>query len=292
MSTSATALSSMDSANGLETCFDLSGVRKTYVAGPRAAASARPALSIDSLSIYGGQTTAVLGYSGSGKSTLLNLLSLLDVPDDNGGDIRYRGQSYREIRRIERAKNRLRSSAFGFVFQDNHLLEHFSSARNISLGMAMRGLPLGECDAKARQLLSDVGIASKVTSLPSELSGGEKQRVAVMRAIAHDPQVVFADEPTGNLDWDTGLAVMERLDRWRKETGRTLVVVSHNIHQIVDFADRFIMLKDGEVIFRGVHARCAGSRTEDEEEVDEAERLTSVLAAHSEMHAANRLRPR
>jgi ABC-type lipoprotein export system ATPase subunit len=157
--------------------------------------------------------------------------------------------------------------------------------------MAIRGLPLGECDSKARQLLSDVGISAKVGSLPSELSGGEKQRVAVMRAVAHDPQVVFADEPTGNLDWDTGLAVMERLDRWRKETGRTLIVVSHNIHQIVDFADRFIMLKEGEVIFRGVHSRCAGSRADNEEEVDGAERLTSVLAAHSEMHAANRARP-
>ena len=281
----------MERATDPELCFELQGVTKTYERGAKDGGPGRPALKIESLAIASGQTTAVLGYSGSGKSTLLNLLSLLDGPDDNGGDIRYQGLSYREIRKAEPTKNRLRGRAFGFVFQDNHLLEHLSSARNVSLGMALKGLPLRDCDSRARELLGEVGIASKARSLPSELSGGEKQRVAVMRAIAHDPEVVFADEPTGNLDWDTGLAVMERLERWRKETGRTLIVVSHNIHQVVDFADHFIMLKDGEVIFRGVHARRGEPATDGEEIVDCADRLTDVLTTHSEVRSIQEDRP-
>lgn len=271
----------------MEKSFELRQVRKTYgKVSEGNGAAVRPALSIVSLEIYRGQTTAILGYSGSGKSTLLNILSLLDLPDQNGGDIAYQGQSYQAIRRSEKAKNRLRSQAFGFVFQDNHLLEHLNSVRNVGLGLAMRGLPLADCDGRALELLAEVGIAEKAASLPQELSGGEKQRVAVMRAIAHDPEVVFADEPTGNLDWDTGLAVMERLARWRKKSGSTLIVVSHNIHQIVDFADRFVMLKDGSIIFKGFHARL-GSSVDGEQMVTGPEDLTQVLRAHSVVHPAH-----
>lgn len=270
----------------MDTCFELRRVRKTY--GRIAAgngAPARPALDVPELKIYSGQTTAILGYSGSGKSTLLNLLGLLDQPDpDGGGDILFRGHSYRSIRGEEGAKNELRGRAFGFVFQDNHLLEHLNALRNVGLALAMNGVPLPECDQHARQLLADVGIAAKAGSLPQELSGGEKQRVAVMRAIAHDPEVVFADEPTGNLDWDTGLAVMERLARWRQESGRTLVIVSHNIHQVVEFAERFIMLKDGVVIFRGFLRHEEVEPAEGEQGVDGPDDLTEVLRVHSAVH--------
>ncbi|MDA0840153.1 MAG: ABC transporter ATP-binding protein [Planctomycetota bacterium] len=263
-------------------CFTLTNVQKTY--GPTNDDSVRPALSIDNLEIASGQTTAILGYSGSGKSTLLNVLSLLDQTDDNGGDITYRDQSYRSIRHNERAQNRLRGNEYGFVFQDNHLLEHFSAARNVAMGLAIKGVPLSECDRRAKVFLAEVGIESKAKSLPSELSGGEKQRVAVMRAIAHEPQVVFADEPTGNLDWDTGLAVMERLARWQKESGHTLIIVSHNIHQVIDFSDRFVMLKDGEIIFKGVHQSHAEEKLQDEVVVETADRLTDVLRIHSKVH--------
>jgi ABC-type lipoprotein export system ATPase subunit len=178
----------------------------------------------------------------------------------------------------------LRGNEYGFVFQDNHLLEHFSAARNVAMGIAIKGVPLSECDRRAKTFLAEVGIESKAKSLPSELSGGEKQRVAVMRAIAHEPQVVFADEPTGNLDWDTGLAVMERLARWQHESGHTLIIVSHNIHQVVDFTDRFVMLKDGGIIFKGVHPKHAEAKLEDEEIVETPDRLTDVLRVHSKVH--------
>ncbi len=267
----------------MKTCFKLKEVRKTYGAsvGKKVV---RPALNVAELEFYEGQTTAIIGYSGSGKSSLLNLLSLLDVPDQGQGDIFYQGQSYRDISTNEGAKNRLRRDAFGFVFQDNHLLDHLNSLRNVGLGLALKGLPLNHCDSVALELLDAVGIATKARSLPSELSGGEKQRVAVMRAIAHDPSVVFADEPTGNLDWDTGLVVMERLAKWREDSGRTLIIVSHNIHQIIDFADRFIMLKDGEVIFRGIRDAEGASPIDGEELVDGPDCLTEVLRRHSSVH--------
>jgi len=273
-----------------ETLFELRRIRKTYGRPPELQ-FIQPALDIDELDIYGGQTTAILGYSGSGKSTLLNLLSLLDLPDaDADGDIVFRGHSYRSIRRAEAAKNQLRRDAFGFVFQDNHLLEHLSSARNVGLGLALQGASLADADRDSAELLAAVGMKEKVRSLPQELSGGEKQRVAVMRALANKPQVVFADEPTGNLDWDTGLAVMERLARWREESKGSLIIVSHNIHQVFDFSDRFIMLKDGKIIFRGYQHRL-GSHIDGEEPVSGPEGLTEVLRAHSAIHARETAAP-
>jgi putative ABC transport system ATP-binding protein len=265
-----------------EVCFELDHVKKTYGKPARPGLPPlRPALHISHLRVLRGQTTAILGYSGSGKSTLLNILSLLDLPDESSGDIVYCGRSYRSIRRNTSLQNRIRQTSFGFVFQDNHLLEHLSSARNVGLGLAIKGLPLWECDVAAMELLDDVGIGAKARSLPQELSGGEKQRVAVMRAIAHDPQVVFADEPTGNLDWDTGLTVMKRLALWQEGRGHTLIVVSHNIHQVFDFADRFLMLKDGEIIFQGFHTGRAASAAPGEQPVSGPEALTEVLRVHS-----------
>ena len=311
----------MEKLTESEVCFELRNVRKTYEKRPSGGEQPKPALCVDSLRIYKGQATAILGYSGSGKTTLLNLLGLLDVPDDdaapgNGGDktgeargqtgdgesrdasteaaerrrtednarweIRFGDQPYSAIRRDEASRNQLRGTRFGFVFQDFHLLEHFSAARDISLPLGLRGIPWGSCRERAEGLLSDVSMKEKAASIPSELSGGEKQRVAVMRAISHNPEVVFADEPTGNLDADTGAGVMARLSAWQKSTGHTVVLVSHNIPQAYDFSDRFIVLKDGQVIFRAVKRAHEETADSAEQVIDSADELMRVLTYHSD----------
>jgi len=239
-------------------CFELKNVRKTYRKQDGAV------LNIDDLQIYAGQITAILGYSGSGKSTLLNLLGLLDKPDNSenpDGGITYYchddNQEYQYRALPRKRRNRLRRENFGFVFQSGHLLSHFSCHDNVALALALNNVPKKRRIHIADELLRDVHLENKIRSMPQELSGGEYQRVAVIRALAHNPQVIFADEPTGNLDPHRGQDIMEILENWcrgkgdwageGRENTNTLLLVTHNIQQAHSFSDRLIVLQAGKV---------------------------------------------
>lgn len=269
-------------------CFRISEVSKTYgaIGGPRLVA-----LQIGSLSIPAGGTTAVLGYSGSGKSTLLHILGLLDVPDVGGGDIRFnssRGEiSFRELYRSQELANQIRREGFGFVFQAGHLLGHLSAVENIGLPLALSGVPRRERLRRAEELLSAASLGDRRHARPHQLAGGEAQRVAVLRALAHEPQVILADEPTGNLDPDTGDRILKLLTDWREGAeGRTLIVVTHNFHQAFRFSDRFLMLRHGKIILRARKREVGGLSVPGEREIGDAKELFDAL----ESSAASGLR--
>ena len=202
------------------------------------------------VTIYRGTTTAVLGQSGSGKSTLLSLLALLDNLD-KGSKVVYRstnGKEYLYSDLTSREKVRLRNEEFGVAFQDGHLIDHISVLETIELPMALAGLKRDIARNDAREISASLDLSEKNSSRPKELSGGQYQRVAVARAMAHKPSIIFADEPTGNLDTDTGHHVLEQLRNWRNRShDNTLILVTHEISLAWEYADQFIFLEDGEV---------------------------------------------
>jgi len=202
------------------------------------------------ITIHRGTTTAVLGQSGSGKSTLLNLLALLDDLD-KGSKVVYKsttGEEYPYTDLTSKEKERLRNEEFGVAFQDGHLIDHISVLETIELPMALAGFKRDIARKDARKISASLELSEKNSSRPKELSGGQYQRVAVARAMAHRPSIIFADEPTGNLDTDTGRHVMEQLRNWRNGShDNTLILVTHEIRLAWEYADQFIFLEDGEV---------------------------------------------
>ncbi|GFO59972.1 ABC transporter ATP-binding protein [Geomonas silvestris] len=194
-----------------------------------------------SLTVAPGEFVVVTGESGSGKSTLLTLLSGLDRPDA--------GRVFIENRDItdldEDTLAPLRNSTFGFVFQSFHLVPSLNVLENVMFPAELRGDPQARQGAQA--LLSRVGLAERLTSFPNQLSGGEKQRCAICRALINTPRIVFADEPTGNLDSVNGTAVLDLLLELHRERGTTLLMVTHS-PEIAGRADRVITLKDGRIV--------------------------------------------
>jgi len=203
--------------------------------------------------------TAILGPSGSGKSTLLNLLAGFDTP--TSGTVTLDGQVIGALSESERADLRLKR--FGFVFQSFNLVSVLDAVSNVALPMALAGVPRAERTARAMKLLERFGVAHRSDHLPHRLSGGERQRVALARALANDPAVVFADEPTGNLDSKSGEVVVRALRDVAAE-GRTVVIVTHD-RDLADLADARIELRDGEG--RGV----SGPRADDVRPADTAQ---------------------
>ncbi|MGY4643202.1 ABC transporter ATP-binding protein [Cellulomonas sp. URHB0016] len=189
---------------------------------------------------------AVVGPSGSGKSTLLSIMGTLEDPTT--GDVVVGGSS--TVTMTDGDKAALRSRAFGFVFQQFHLLEYVDATRNVELGLLYAGFSAKERRERARHALERVGLGGRMDHRPGQLSGGEQQRVAVARAIAHDPQVVFADEPTGALDQATGRSVMELL---RGLSSTALVVITHD-EAIAGSLPRLVRVRDGR-IEQDVHQR-------------------------------------
>ncbi|MEV7802514.1 ABC transporter ATP-binding protein [Microbispora sp. NPDC088329] len=191
------------------------------------------------LEVPQGQTLAVMGPSGCGKSTLLHLLGGLERPTD--------GQVWVAGRRIdtlsERALARMRRRSVGFVFQAFHLVEELSAAENVELPALLAGRSRREAGRRASLLLERVGLADRARHLPSRLSGGQRQRVAVARALVNDPLVVFADEPTGNLDTAATLDMLRIFEDLRA-AGQTLVIVTHD-ERVASTADRLISMRDG-----------------------------------------------
>jgi putative ABC transport system ATP-binding protein len=176
------------------------------------------------LQLAPGEYVAVMGESGTGKSTLLNLIAGLDTPD--AGRIALDGQDIGTL--DDDARTRLRRARMGFVFQAFHLLPHLSVERNVALPLALNGQQGREADDRVRELLSAVGMLERANAAPSQLSGGEMQRVAVARALAHRPALVLADEPTGNLDAESAAEVLELLAAQLKRDNAAGILVTHS----------------------------------------------------------------
>ena len=184
----------------------------------------RAVLAEVSLDLEPGDYVAIMGESGVGKSTLLNLIAGLDVPD--AGDVLFEGRNLAAL--DDDARTLLRRSRMGFVFQAFHLLPHLTVAGNVGLSLALNGLAGKVAEDRIAELLGAVGLADRRDSYPKELSGGEMQRVAVARALVHRPAVVLADEPTGNLDPDSAVHVLELLRAQLKRDGSTGILVTHS----------------------------------------------------------------
>ena len=184
---------------------------------------------------------AIMGPSGSGKSTLMNLIGCLDTPSQ--GKYWLNGQLVSELDDDELA--RIRNKEIGFVFQTFNLLARATSLHNVELPLIYAGIPAHERIERAQGALTSVGMESRMNHKPNELSGGQRQRVAIARALVNSPSIILADEPTGNLDSQTGVEIMALFDRLHQQ-GNTIVLVTHE-HDIAEYAHRIIHIKDGKV---------------------------------------------
>jgi putative ABC transport system ATP-binding protein len=204
------------------------------------------ALNDINLRIQPGEFVAIMGPSGSGKSTLLQLIGGLDLP--TSGDITVDGTVLNRLNEKERTLFRRKN--VGFVFQNYQLLPMMTAAENVGLPLAAHGVPKGEMQAIVQRLLSAVHLEEMATRLPGQLSGGQQQRVAIARALAMKPKLILADEPTGNLDWKTGMNILQLLSRLSKEENITIVMVTHD-RQAAAVADRILLMRDGAVVEDG-----------------------------------------
>lgn len=209
---------------------------KTYHDGSR---ELRILRGID-MHVVEGECLAISGPSGVGKSTLLHLLGTLDRP--TSGEILFRGKDLKKMGRD--AVNRLRNREIGFVFQFYHLLPEFTALENVMMPALAQGRSRRGCTARAEELLNTVGLAERMTHKPGMLSGGEQQRVAIARALFNEPSLVLADEPTGNLDERTGEGITDLLWKLKRDSGITLVVVTHS-DKLAQQADRWLYLHEG-----------------------------------------------
>jgi putative ABC transport system ATP-binding protein len=219
-----------------------------------AAPGTPPALDSVSLAIEQGEFVAVMGPSGSGKSTFMNIIGLLDTP--TAGAYRLNGQDVAGLSTDELAH--VRNKVFGFVFQGFNLLKRITAGENVALPMIYSGTPGAERRRRAQEQLTNVGLAPYFDTLPNRLSGGQQQRVAIARALTNRPQLILADEPTGNLDTQTSVEIMNLFTTLNRETGVTILLVTHE-NDIAQFANRLIRFKDGHVVHDGpvVHAGAA-----------------------------------
>jgi putative ABC transport system ATP-binding protein len=214
------------------------GVRKVY----RSGADSVVALQALDLAVPQGEFLAVMGPSGSGKTTLLNCLSGLDEIDD--GRVLVEGLSIHELSDAARTKHRAKQ--MGFIFQAFNLIPVFTATENVELPLLLAGVHQHDARARARETLTRVGLGHRLDRRPMELSGGEQQRVAVARALAGRPRIVWADEPTGNLDSEMAIAVIDLLGELHKE-GLTIILITHDA-TVAAHADRLITVRDGRIV--------------------------------------------
>lgn len=222
----------------LDPLVEAIGLRKTYNPGTTNAVEVLHGIEMRALA---GEFIAIIGQSGSGKSTLLNILGALDVP--TSGTVRIDGMDISTLDSDGLAM--LRGSKIGFVFQFHHLLNEFTCLENTLMPVTIRkGAPAAEDIAYARKLLERVGLASQIDKKPGQMSGGQQQRNAIVRALANRPRIVLADEPTGNLDSDSGRAVFTLMREIAQETEVAFLMVTHDA-RLAQNADRILQMEDG-----------------------------------------------
>ncbi|HEV2694760.1 MAG TPA: ABC transporter ATP-binding protein [Verrucomicrobiae bacterium] len=214
------------------------GLTKTYVMGARSLEVLR---GVD-VEIKRGDFVALRGASGTGKSTLLHLIGGLDTP--NAGEIVFHGENLSGF--SESRLTHFRNRSVGFVFQAYHLLPELTALENVCLTARIARMAAGTAEKRAQELLGRVGLAGRTDHKPTELSGGEQQRVAIARALINEPELLLADEPTGNLDSKTGIEIIELLKSLRTEKNMTLVIATHD-EKVAAHAERVIQLVDGLV---------------------------------------------
>ena len=195
------------------------------------------------LALWAGQSVALVGPSGSGKSTLLHIAGLLEHPDE--GEVYMMGTATTALSDLQRTM--MRRTDVGFVYQSHRLLPEFTALENVMMPQLVRGLSRKEASRRAEEILSYLGLKERVTHRPSELSGGEQQRVAIARAVANAPRILFADEPTGNLDPNTAEHVFNALMQLVKATRVAMLIATHNL-ELANRMDRRVTLRDGQIV--------------------------------------------
>ncbi|WP_394239825.1 lipoprotein-releasing ABC transporter ATP-binding protein LolD [Vibrio astriarenae] len=222
--------------SNLLSCHNIS---KTYREGE----VETPVLRGVSFDIAHGELAAIIGTSGSGKSTLLHILGALD--DANDGEVFFQEQSLLDMSSNQQAK--IRNQNLGFVYQFHHLLSDFSALENVAMPLMIGGMNPKFAKQEASQWLDKVGLSHRLEHRPSELSGGERQRVAIARALVNNPALVLADEPTGNLDHNTALAIYDLMRELNRESGTAFLVVTHD-NELADKMDRQLRMQDGLLV--------------------------------------------
>jgi putative ABC transport system ATP-binding protein len=214
----------------------LDNIEKIYDTG----AMKVPALCGVSLTVHSEEFVAIMGASGSGKSTLMNILGCLDRP--TSGTYKFDGQDVSRLSRQELAH--LRNRKLGFVFQGFNLLKRHSAVENVEMPLLYAGVSAAERRRRALAMLEIVGLADRGHHMPNQLSGGQQQRAAIARALINQPQIILADEPTGNLDSHTSDEILREFQKINQERGQTIIMVTHDAH-IASYADRQIVVRDG-----------------------------------------------
>jgi lipoprotein-releasing system ATP-binding protein len=222
-----------------EVLLSARNVSKSYTMGKRALEVLRNV----SLEVVRGEFIALRGASGAGKSTLLHLFGGLDVP--NGGEIWFAGKNL--ARASEAQLTRLRNARVGFIFQAYHLLPELDALENVCVPARLARVSSGVAEKRGRDLLARVGLSARMEHKPYELSGGEQQRVAIARALMNEPELILADEPTGNLDSHTGQEIVDLLVALRAEKNTTLIIATHDA-TVAARAPKVIQLADGEIV--------------------------------------------
>ncbi len=222
-----------------EPVLRIRGLRRDYVTGMGSLTVLRGA----DLDVLPGQIVGLVGPSGSGKSSLLHAAGLLERPTE--GTIEIDGRDCGNLN--DAARTRIRLSTIGFVYQFHHLLPELSALDNVALPNLIGGLPRKEGRAKAKALLTSLGLAERLSHQPAQLSGGEQQRVAVARALANAPRLLLADEPTGNLDPETSVQVFQALQDLVRATGVAALIATHNL-DLAQHMDRVVRLRDGQLV--------------------------------------------
>lgn len=231
----------MPTSNASEYMVSIRDLTKRYMEG----GETRSVLGGVNADVREGEFVALAGPSGSGKTTLLNLISGIDTP--TGGDVII--DSVPITRLSERERTLFRRRNIGFVFQFFNLIPTLNISENLLLPLQLNRYDRDESRGRVVQALEQVGLEDRLNSYPDRLSGGEKQRVAIARALIHDPKIILADEPTGNLDADTGVAIMSLMGELVRSSGKTMIVVSHS-DMVIEMAERVLTIVDGQLLER------------------------------------------